>query len=78
LQQWALSNLPPPAVAGGLAALWPVALSQVAARRVPFNLWRAFKELRFSRAGGPTLAFTLVGPFWAWFFLTYHPGFSIH
>jgi hypothetical protein len=58
----------------GLVALWPVVLSQVAARQVPFNLWRAFRELHFTWADlGPTLAFILIGPFWAWFFLTYHP-----
>jgi hypothetical protein len=53
-----------------LVAVWPVALSHVAARQVPFNLWRAYKGLRFTRADlGPTLAFTLFGPLWAWFFL---------
>jgi hypothetical protein len=58
----------------GLAAAWPLVLGYAAARQVPFNLWRAFGQLRFTRADvAPTLAFVLFGPMWAAFFFASYP-----
>jgi hypothetical protein len=58
----------------GLAAAWPVVLGYAAARQVPFNLWRAFGGLRFTRTDlAPSLAFVLFGPLGASFFFVYHP-----
>jgi hypothetical protein len=57
-----------------LIAGWPLLMSYAAARQVPFNLWRAFGTLSFSRADiGPTLAFVGLGPAWALFFAMISP-----
>lgn len=55
-----------------IVALWPIILSYAAARQIPFNLWRAYGHLRFSRQDGLfLLAFAGVGPAWAAFFGAY-------
>ena len=56
----------------GLTAAWPVILGYAAARQVPFNLWRAFGNLRFTEGDGALLAaFALFGPLWGAFFYAF-------
>ncbi len=53
--------------------MWPLVLSHAAARQVPFDLWRAFGGLRFTRSDALILiAFTLFGPMWGFFFFEFY------
>jgi len=57
----------------GLVATWPVILGYASARQVPFNLWRAFGNLRFTEGDGALLAaFVLIGPLWGAFFFAFY------
>ena len=55
-----------------LLAAFPVVLGYVAAREIPFNMWRAYRRLSL-KDGGVFFLFAALGPAWGWFFLVVYP-----
>lgn len=55
-------------------ALLPLGLGYIAAQLVPFNLWRAYGRLNLTD-GGVFFIFLILGPIWAYFFLTFYSTF---
>lgn len=57
---------------GAFIAIWPVLFGYVAAKQVPFNLWRAYGELRLSD-GAIFFVAVLFGPAWGIFYYFFYP-----
>lgn len=63
-------GIPPLKWAEWLAVLPPLGLSYASARLVPYNILRAYRDLRLSR-GAIFFVFVILGPIWAAFFYEY-------